>query len=389
MPNKKQLFSYRIFDELGDWFYYFVIVLIVFKTSNDNAIYLGVLSASYTVPGLVFSRLLARTLRKHNIRSSLLSMATIRVFVLVAMFIFVTNTLFVIILVFLEQMLSLGSKLAFQNMIVDIEEDEDVLKSFNRDVTIWSTAARLCVIPIYFLLTKQFSDEIFVLLDAIFMVFALISIGLISNDTSFSKSIVNVKLERSQTVFEKNRFDGLTIWLIVLLSSIGVANAFTDAYGISAINFISNNTKIQYAIAVFVMTIAELISGMTSKLVDNQLSGHKRNYLISIMVLLSGVLMIGAGLFKTMIILLTSLVICRIFFIWIQLYALAYFQQKFKNQIMSVLAVQNMALDGVALGNSIIGGFLINQLGIISYMLMIGVNCIIFGLAFILMRKGN
>ncbi|MEJ1312816.1 permease [Latilactobacillus sakei] len=385
MDYNKRLLSYRIFDELGDWFYYFVIVLIVFKSSNNNPFYLGLLSASYTLPGVIGSSTIATILKKFNIRLSIIFMACMRSLLLVLMFISIRNTLLVIIFVFCEQLLSLGSKLAFQDMIVDIEQDEEILKKFNSSVSVWSTISRMCVIPIYYALTRIFSDSAFLLLDALFTFFAVISIVLIPNSLNF-KQVKKHTIEKN-SISNRVKLDSFSKLIIVALGVVGLVTAFGDAYGISAISDINGNTHLQYGLFIFMITVAELLAGISMKCIDSKITYQNRIPILGVSLLALSIMMIGISMWQTITILFATLIFSKMIFIWIQLYALNHFQQSFTNDIMPVLAIQNVSLDGVALFNSMVGAVLIAQFGIMKYIVVIGLNCLVLGSVIVITRK--
>lgn len=78
----KRLLASRVFNDTGDWFYYFVIVVIIY-TMSKNPVMMGVLSASYTIPGILTSKKLANIINKLNDCISLITFDVLRVVVLI------------------------------------------------------------------------------------------------------------------------------------------------------------------------------------------------------------------------------------------------------------------------------------------------------------------
>src|SRR5699024_4597092 len=119
---KKRLLASRIFNDTGDWFYYFVIVVIIY-TMSRNPIMMGILSASYTVPGILVSKKLANIINKLNDRTSLIMFDLLRVIVLIGI-VLTSNVWVALICVFLEQVFAIGSNLSFQRVTVDVVQDK-------------------------------------------------------------------------------------------------------------------------------------------------------------------------------------------------------------------------------------------------------------------------
>ena len=154
---KKRLLASRVFNDTGDWFYYFVIVVIIY-TMSRNPVMMGILSASYTLPGILVSKKLANIINKINDRTSLIMFDLLRVIVLIGI-VLTSNVWVALICVFLEQVFAIGSNLSFQRVTVDVIQDKEGLLKFNRHLKAFSNISRLLVIPSYLLLHRFVSNK--------------------------------------------------------------------------------------------------------------------------------------------------------------------------------------------------------------------------------------
>ena len=111
---------------------------------------MGILSASYTLPGILVSKKLANIINKLNDRTSLIMFDLLRVIVLIGI-VLTSNVWVALICVFLEQVFAIGSNLSFQRVTVDVIQDKEGLLKFNCHLKAFSNISRLLVIPSYVL----------------------------------------------------------------------------------------------------------------------------------------------------------------------------------------------------------------------------------------------
>ena len=198
---KKRLLASRVFNDTGDWFYYFVIVVIIY-TMSRNPIMMGILSASYTLPGILVSKKLANIINKLNDRTSLIMFDLLRVIVLIGI-VLTSNVWVALICVFLEQVFAIGSNLSFQRVTVDVVQDKEELLKFNRQLKAFSNISRLLVIPSYLLLHRFVSNKSVLGLDILFTIVSLFETFRIET-THYKSSVEDIgPLELKKFHFEK------------------------------------------------------------------------------------------------------------------------------------------------------------------------------------------
>lgn len=372
MHNRNTLLYSRIFNDTGDWFYYFVIVVIVYSLTK-NAIVMGILAASYTLPGILFSNLLARTLENINDKPAQIIFDSLRVVMLVGL-VLTRNITLVLIFVFLEQVLAIGSNLSFQRLTTDIVNGKKNFLAFNRDIKTFSNASRLLVIPLYLILHKIVSDRFILGLDIAFTLLSLVFTLRISHPTQQSgifkkKNEVAIKHQAS-TVFHFNNHKLLK--MVYVFSILTIVRAFVDAYGIMYINKTYTNFRVGYALLVFLMSLADLIGGLVSKKVI--LAAIKnRIHLILILSVTLVILFTGTTILHQSTFFIVSISLCRFILVLVELFVLYSIQENDPHKVHQYIATQTALTDGVALTDSFVGGPIIKLLGLYDYMFIINI----------------
>ena len=351
---KKRLLASRVFNDTGDWFYYFVIVVIIY-TMSRNPVMMGILSASYTLPGILVSKKLANIINKLNDRTSLIMFDLLRVIVLIGI-VLTCNVWVALICVFLEQVFAIGSNLSFQRVTVDVVQDKEGLLKFNRHLKAFSNISRLLVIPSYLLLHR------FVLgLDILFTIVSLFETFRI--ETTHCKSSAE---DIGSLELKKFHFGKITK-MILVFSLLNVFRSFVDAYGIMYIGKISKNVSVGYAALVFILSIADLLGSLMSKNIIKIENLSQNKILIwsftSILVLFT----IPSVIHNVCCFIITIFLI-RLVLSILGLFVLYNMQSSVPEKIHQYTALQTMAVDGVSLVNSIAGGFVIQEIDIFNYM---------------------
>ena len=355
---KKRLLASRVFNDTGDWFYYFVIVVIIY-TMSRNPIMMGILSASYTLPGILVSKKLANIINKLNDRTSLIMFDLLRVVVLIGI-VFTSNVWVALICVFLEQVFAIGSNLSFQRVTVDVVQDKEELLKFNQ-LKAFSNISRLLVIPSYLLLHRFVSNKFVLGLDILFTIVSLFETFRI--ETTHCKSSAE---DIGSLELKKFHFGKITK-MILVFSLLNVFRSFVDAYGIMYIGKISKNVSVGYAALVFILSIADLLGSLMSKNIIKIENLSQNKVLIwsftSILVLFT----IPSVIHNVCCFIITIFLI-RLVLSILGLFVLYNMQSSVPEKIHQYTALQTMAVDGVSLVNSIAGGFVIQRIDIFNYM---------------------
>ena len=355
----KRLLASRVFNDTGDWFYYFVIVVIIY-TMSKNPVMMGVLSASYTIPGILTSKKLANIINKLNDRISLITFDVLRVVVLIG--IVLTNNVWIaLICVFLEQIFAIGSNLSFQRVTLDVVRGKENLLKFNRHLKAFSNISRLLVIPSYLILHKFISNKAILGLDILFTIVSLIE-------------TVRIKINHCKTLAEnENSFKlrklhfGRIMKMILVFSLLNVFRSFVDAYGIMYISDTSKNVSVGYAALVFILSVADLLGSFVSKNIVKNDNLNKNSMLtwsfVNILVLFAIPSMV-----HRMYCFIVVIFLIRLSLSVLELFVLYNVQTNVPNKIHQYTALQTMATDGISMINSIVGGFIIQRINIFNYM---------------------
>lgn len=372
MRNRNILLSSRIFNDTGDWFYYFVIVVIVYSLSN-NAIILGILAASYTLPGILFSGLLAKVLTFINDKPAQVIFDSMRIVMLIGL-VLTQNIIMILVLVFLEQILAIGSNLSFQRLTTDIISGKKNFLAFNRDIKIFSNASRLLVIPLYLILHQIIPDRLILGLDVIFTSLSLLSTLNITYPSSqqgvFKKTLSSNKARQHSVLLSIE--NSILLKRVVTFSTFTIIRAFVDAYGIMYINKTYVDVRIGYAMLVFLMSLADLVGGLVSK--NFILATTKRH--TRLMLWLSCILTIlftGTAIIHNPIFFIIAVALCRFTLILMELFVLYTIQDGDPSNVHLYIATQTAASDSVALTNAFIGGPIIKTIGLYKYMFILDI----------------
>lgn len=371
--NKKLLAS-RIFNDTGDWFYYFVIVVIIYSM-NKNPVMMGILSASYTIPGILVSKKLAKLIDRLNDQKALIMFDILRVFVLSGI-VFTNNIWLALLCVFLEQTFAIGSNLAFQRVTLDVITDSQKLLAFNRQLKIFSNGSRLLVIPSYLIMHQFISNKLMLGLDILFTLISLIETVRVKVNPLQSPP----KDEPNECKLEKIQFGKMTK-IIVIFSLLNLFRSFVDAYGIMYISNTSKNVNFGYAMLVFILSIADLIGGIISKKLINEHNIDQNNILIISFISILIFFSIPSVIHNTNCF-IGCIFLLRLMLSILELFVLYRLQMHVPQKIHQYVALQTMLIDGVSLINSILGGVIIQKIDIFNYMNVITLIVLVSGIFF-------
>lgn len=364
---KKNILLCRIADLSGDWFYYFAIVLIVYGIDKSPWV-LGILSASYTLPGILFSPVLLKILRKKSPKKTLVFQLIIRVLCLI-LIIITKNIFFLLCLVFLEQVMAVGCNMSFQSIVASLIHGNDNLKKFNKDVTTYTNIFRLLVIPMYFAIEKHLPIYLFMSIDIAMKLFAILCI--VKIHTAYLNGITentNIVHELDTKVIKSPLFK-----FIVMMATVSYIVAFSNSYSISYINEITTKPDLIYAYLTFLLALSDVTASFTSKkLIDyyerNKVTKSTR--FLTIIIFICGVLFLIIPIFKSFIYFIFTLAFIEFVYVFLQLFCLYSYQKS--RSVMELVAIQNMLVDTVGFFNSSIGVLIIGSLGMNIYIEFIG-----------------
>lgn len=374
MKNIKKLYGYRILEESGNWFYYFVITIIVYNLDNSSWS-LGILALSYTLPGIIFSPIFAKSFQSKNIKNILIIQTIFRAISLMGILIF-RNIILILTLVFVEQICAIGSNLCFQQLIIENLISKKSLKKYNKNVNTLVNLIRLLVVPIYLILKKTMPINYFMLIDILCEVFsALLIINL----------NYNKKVTVSNTTTQKAEiFKGIPKEIAVPLFSVVIISliiAFNTAYSISYIGLIVKNTNVWYAWLTFFLAVADLVGSYISKKIIDIFEAKIHNFKIIIyMIICMGILIIFLSIFYNIIYFIIVCTLLELIYVVLQLYAL--YRYQICNQVIKYTAIQNIGVDGIAFINSMFGAYIISAINLSVYLIIIGLTVILSALLF-------
>lgn len=357
---EKRLLASRVFNDTGDWFYYFVIVVIIYGMSH-NPMMMGILSASYTIPGFLLSQKLAKLIDHVDDQKALVAFDFIRVLILIGI-VLTNNVWLALICVFLEQVFAIGSNLSFQRVTIDVISNQQKLLTFNRHLKIFSNISRLLVIPAYLILHQFISNQLILGIDILFTLISLfetVRIKRINSNGANSNKTSNYK-------FEKLRWGKMTK-TIVIFACLNLCRSFVDAYGIMYISLTSKKVDLGYAALVFIMSIADLMGGIFSKRLVKVDSISQNSFLkISLVIIL--LLFSVPAIIHNVIYFIGCIFLIRLILAVLELFVLYQLQLYVPQKIHQYIALQTMLIDGLSLGNSLLGGIVIQTTSIFGYM---------------------
>lgn len=369
----KRLLVSRVFNNTGDWFYYFVIVVVIY-TMSKNPIMMGILSASYTMPGLLVSKKLANLIDHHNDRQSLIIFDLLRIVALIGIMI-TNNVLFALICVFLEQVLAIGSNLAFQKVTLDVIQDEEKLLKFNRHLKIFSNISRLLVIPSYLILHKFTSNKIILGLDILFTALSLFETARIK----FPSCCNDYHLVKDNAIYKVTGIKfGKVVKIILIFSILNLFRSFIDAYGITYIGKTTPNVNIGYAALIFILSIADLGGGVISKRTIKP-NNVDENHVLTVSFMAITIFFMIPALVHSIYIFIVSIFLLRLVLSILELYVLYNVQLHVPQKIHQYAAFQTMIIDGGSLVNSVLGGWIIQKIDVFNYMIIIALMVLIGG----------
>lgn len=360
MTMERRLLASRVFNDTGDWFYYFVIVVIIYGMSQ-NPIMMGILSASYTIPGFLLSQKLAKLIDHLDDQKTLVAFDFMRVLILIGI-VLTNNVWLALICVFLEQVFAIGSNLSFQRVTIDVISNQQKLLTFNRHLKIFSNISRLLVIPAYLILHQFISNKLILGLDILFTLISLfetVRIKMINSNGVISNKTSNYKFERLRW--------GKVTKTIIIFSCLNLCRSFVDAYGIMYIGLTSKKVDLGYAALVFIMSIADLMGGIFSKRlvkVDNISQNIFLKISFVIILLLFGIPAITRNVFCF----IGCIFLIRLILAVLELFVLYRLQVCVPQKIHQYIALQTMLIDGLSLGNSLFGGIVIQKTSVFYYM---------------------
>ena len=320
---------------------------------------MGILSASYTLPGILVSKKLANIINKLNDRTSLIMFDLLRVIVLIGI-VLTSNVWVALICVFLEQVFAIGSNLSFQRVTVDVVQDKEELLKFNQ-LKAFSNISRLLVIPSYLLLHRFVSNKFVLGLDILFTIVSLFETVRI--ETTHCKS----STENTGALELKKFHFGKITKMILVFSLLNVFRSFVDAYGIMYIGKISKNVSVGYAALVFILSIADLLGSLMSKNIIKIENLSQNKILIWSFISILVLFTIPSVIHNVCCFIITIFLI-RLVLSILGLFVLYNMQSSVPEKIHQYTALQTMAIDGVSLVNSIAGGFVIQEIDIFNYM---------------------
>lgn len=359
----------RILNALGDWFYYFEIVILVFEKTKSPII-MTLLSLAYILPGLLFSNTIAKVYTGLNIKKSLILANIIRA-ILIALMFYSKNVLLILVLVFLEQILSIVDYTS-SNMLATCIIEEDDLPEFNGTISFWSNISRLFVLPFFLIFQSVLRDEYILWIDVALTLISVFFLFKVKAETFlFPQESQNEKRRRviSIDVIIKN--------FILLFSIFALIRVTLDTYLIVIVDGINTGgfqTNTIYTIATLFMIGGLIISSkLSTKVIKQEFSEINITIIIFlIMVVLLFVFNINANIF-------IFLVNIMLLYGIINLYELhvLFKMQKVKNNRSETFFFQVKLYNFTSVLSLVLSGVYIEKLGIKCYILTISVFVII------------
>lgn len=363
MSDKEKIMLYRIFDQSGNWFYYFAIVVIVFQI-DSSAWALGVLSASYTLPSMAFSTIIATLLLKRNIKNALIIQTILRAISLFCILLS-KNIIFVLLFVFLEQFCTVGSDMCYEKLVINVVNNEE-LKNFNKNIFSSTNAIRLFVIPIYLLLQHNLPITVFMIIDIVCKIVSIFLVMLIHTN----KQMNNLSRKSGRkNIFFVIKQNTVIFFIILITVVISCMPAFNSAYAISYINLFKNNVNYWYAWLTLGLAVMDLLGSYSSKFLINQFEKKSlivRHVILMILAVGSGISIYSVTKIVNIFYFILMSMLIEYLYTLIQLYSLYLYQVD--GRVMSWMAIQNVGINAWAFVNSFAGAYIIDKLGILVYM---------------------
>lgn len=358
----------RVCNNTGDWFYYFIINIVIYNL-NNSAFIMSILTLCYIFPGAVLTSLINRCLNKVNLKKALIISDLIRAICILIMI--VTDNLWIILMmVFLEQIFSIASSLSFGTIIPSTFKDKYLLK-FNKWYNLFSNITRLMVIPVFIFLGEivgtngiLFFNFILTIISVILISFSNIQINEI-NDNNIDYSIENND--------NKQLFN-----IVIIFSLLSIIRVCLDSYGILCLAKISNEVATEYSYFSMLITLAMILSSYFSEYFSIKFNENieKITKLIIGSISISIIIITTIGklpLFLVGVFLISFLINSY------ELLMLYKIQIYGGNDIQSLLAFQTKLYNIVSVTNVFVGSMLITKISIESYFYLISITIFLGG----------
>ncbi len=358
----------RVCNNTGDWFYYFIINIVIYNL-NNSAFIMSILTLCYIFPGAVLTSLINRCLNKVNLKKALIISDLIRAICILIMI--VTDNLWIILMmVFLEQIFSIASSLSFGTIIPSTFKDKYLLK-FNKWYNLFSNITRLMVIPVFIFLGEivgtngiLFFNFILTIISVILISFSNIQINEI-NDNNIDYSIENND--------NKQLFN-----IVIIFSLLSIIRVCLDSYGILYLAKISNEVATEYSYFSMLITLAMILSSYFSEYFSIKFNENieKITKLIIGSISISIIIITTIGklpLFLVGVFLISFLINSY------ELLMLYKIQIYGGNDIQSLLAFQTKLYNIVSVTNVFVGSMLITKISIESYFYLISITIFLGG----------
>lgn len=327
---------------------------------SQSPIMMGILSASYTIPGFLLGQKIAKLIDYLDDQKALVTFDFIRVLILIGI-VLTNNVWLALICVFLEQVFAIGSNLSFQRVTIDVINDHQKLLKFNRHLKVFSNISRLLVIPTYLILHQFISNKLILGFDILFTVISLFE------TVRIKISGFNIPVSNGTGYKSEKLHWGKTTKIIVFFAFLNLCRSFVDAYGIMYISYTSKKIDLDYAALIFIMSIADLTGGILSKkLVKDDNIDQIGILKIALVVIL---LLFGVPtIIRNVICFIGCAFLIRLILSMLELLVLYRLQLYVPQKIHQYMALQTMLIDGLSLSNSFFGGIIIQKTNLFDYM---------------------
>lgn len=364
----------RVLNITGDWFYYFVITLLVFQL-DSAPIFLSLLTASYILPGIIFPKLFLSLNNKRGQNFLLVIYDSFRALMIFLM-IFTNNVWVLLILVFMEQILSIGSSMSFGSLVASLSDKR--IASFNGNLNAWTSLTKLLIIPTFLMLSDLVQYDGLLLINCVLTIFSVILTRISRVDASSEKVNSSITVENEAlTVTTKS--------IIAIFSIVALVRIFYDSYTLIYLKYIQADTTIGYSITTFIIGLSTIICSLLSKKIIEGLS-RKVKFITTIILLLTLISMLGVLLFQNVIIFYLVVFITTFIISFYELYMLYFIQTRYGDNVQSIYSIQIFMYNLVALCSTLISGMIISSVGIRFYIFLLVIVYMI-SYIFILTRR--
>lgn len=346
---------------------------------NPSSMVLGLLSLSYTLPGLLLSGRLAEFIRDKN--QKLVSISSNIGRLLSIYFMLLThNPMLVVCLVFAEQVFSITEVIAYKEITVRVISGEGQLEVYSRLENILSSISRLVIIPIYLVTIDMVDVKFFLLLDVFLTLASVILLSFIQGDFSSRQSRLGGEQKGEHGAgaglrqFRKTLPADIAL-LLLALTALSLGISLSDAYGILFIDEVSNSINIGYGLLVFIGTVAELLSSYLFK--KKALS--KRT--VTLHLATAFLLLIVSAIIKNATVFIGAICVIRFLFCDYDLTLRLLLQEHYADDIGIYSSIQIAWRDAVSFSNSVLGAIIIGQIAVSNYFIVSGISVILVFIA--------